>query len=180
MTQNGSYQKILANDPAVLEQLIYMYSDALVRYAYCIVRNASVAEDVVEEAYATLLMKNKAFSSMEQVRAWLYKTVRSRAVDQLRRGHYVPLCDVENVLQDGDMESRFLSRERNAVVYTCMQNLPEQYRQVLLLSYFEEFSVEQIAVILGKTKKQVYNLLTRARAAIKELLIKEGFSYEDL
>ncbi len=180
MTHNGSYQKILANDPAVLEQLIYMYSDALVRYAYCIVRNASAAEDVVEDAYAILLLKKKTFSSMEQVRAWLYKTVRSRAVDQLRRGHCVPLCDVENVLQDGDMESQFLSRERNTVVYTCMQNLPEQYRQVLLLSYFEEFSVEQIAGILGKSRKQVYNLLTRARAALKELLIREGFSNEDL
>ena len=61
-----------------------------------------------------------------------------------------------------------------------MQQLPEQYRQVLQLTYFDGFDVEQITVITKKSKKQVYNLLTRARSSLGKLLIKEGISDEDI
>jgi DNA-directed RNA polymerase specialized sigma24 family protein len=51
---------------------------------------------------------------------------------------------------------------------------------VLLLHYIERFSVQQICTILGKSSKQIYNLLARAKTALKEILIKEGISHEDL
>ncbi len=181
MTQAGSSHSIYSTDPKALEQLIYMYSDALVRYAYLYVGSSAAAEDVMEEAFVSLLLKKRVFLSMEQARSWLYKTVRSKAIDYLRRHkREVPLEDVENVLMGGDMESAFLDKERNAAVFTCLQKLPRQYREVLQLSYFDEFSVKEICDILKCSTKQVYNLLSRARADLKVELLKEGFSYEDL
>ncbi len=175
MTQAGSCHTFRSNDPQFLEQLVYLYSDALVRYAYCYVGSSAAAEDVMEEAFVVFLLKKRMFLSMEQARTWLYKTVRSKAVDYLRRHkREVPLEDVENVLSGGDMESVFLTKERNAAVYTCMQKLPEQYRAVLQLSYFDEFTVSQICEILNRTPKQVYNLLERAKTTLKALLIQEG------
>ncbi len=180
MTQHGSYQKIKASDPVILEELIYQYSDALVRYAYCLVGNAATAEDLMEEAYAALLVKNPTFYALEQARSWLYKCVHGKAVDHVRK-HWreVPLCDVENVLTASDMEQSFAKKESNRQVYRCMERLPGQYRQVLVLSYFDGFSVSEICRILGKSAKQVYNLQSRAKAALKDILIKEGFSYEE-
>ncbi len=181
MTENGSYRSIKSNDPEVLEKLIYLYSDALVRYAYCYVQDAELAEDLMEDAFALFLTKELAFSTIQQARAWLYKAVHGKAVDYLRwHRRFVPLEDLENVLSSGDMESAFLSKERNQTIYTCLQRLPQQYRQVLVLNYFEEFSIPQIGVILGKNTKQVYNLLARAKAALKKHLLKEGFSCEEL
>ncbi len=181
MKPEGSYQVLHPNDSETLEQLIYLYSDALVRYAYCYVQDATVAEDLMEDAFALLLYKKLQFSSMEQIRAWLYKAVHGKAVDYLRwHRRFVPLEDVESVLSGGDMESAFLTRERNQIVFTCLQQLPAQYRQVLVLNYFEEFSIPQISAILHKSAKQVYNLLARAKAALKEKLLKEGFTYEGL
>ncbi len=180
MTQQGSYQKIMASDPVILEELVYKYSDALVRYAYCLVGNAATAEDIAEEAYASLLMKNLRFYAMEQARSWLYKCVHSKAVDY-RRKHWreVPLCDVEAVLTASDMEQSFWKKEQNAQVYRCIELLPRQYRQVLVLSYFDGFSVPEICRILGKSAKQVYNLQSRAKSTLKSYLIKEGFDYEE-
>ena len=103
MTDFGvsSYCPDPAKDPRVITYLVHTYSDALVRYAYCYVNNATVAEDIMEDAFAALLVKGGKFHNMEQIRAWLYKTVRNRAVDYLRRHkREVPLCDVENVLSN--------------------------------------------------------------------------------
>ena len=71
-------------------------------------------------------------------------------------------------------------QERNAALYRNLQKLPQQYRVVLQLHYIEDFKVEYICEILKKSPKQVYNLLSRARVSLKELLIKEGITYEEL
>ncbi len=61
-----------------------------------------------------------------------------------------------------------------------MQTLPPQYRDVLYLVYFENFSIQETCGILKKNAKQVYNLLARARSALKEILMKEGVYNEEL
>lgn len=177
----SSYHRDPDNGALNLESLVYTYSDALVRYAYCYVGSADVAEEVTEDAFAALFVKNKRFDTAEQARAWLYKAVRSRAVDYLRlHRRHVPLEDMQGVLSVYGPLEDMLRKERNDAIYRSMQSLPRQYRAVLQLQYFEGFEITQIAKILGKTKKQVYNLLARAKAALKELLIKEGMSSEDL
>ena len=183
MTDFGasSYSRYLANNPETLEMLVHDYSDALVRYAYTYVGSAAAAEDIMEDAFATYLVKKIEFSSKEQIRCWLYKTVRSRSVDYLRRHkREVSIEDTESVLHTPDPSVELIRRERNAALFRSLQSLPRQYRAVLQLRYIDDFSVEQICTILGKTTKQVYNLLTRAKASAKDLLLKEGITYEDL
>ena len=51
---------------------------------------------------------------------------------------------------------------------------------LLYLTYYEGYGADDIARILRKTKKQIYNLLHRAKNSLKELLVKEGISHEDL
>ena len=65
-------------------------------------------------------------------------------------------------------------------LYRCMQALPENYRQVLQLSFFDGFAIGDICGIMKKSAKQVYNLLARAKVALKELLEKEGITHEDI
>ena len=61
-----------------------------------------------------------------------------------------------------------------------MENLNEDYRQVLYLSYFEDFNNGQIAKIMKKSTRQVENLLYRSKQALKKELEREGFVYEKL
>jgi RNA polymerase sigma-70 factor (ECF subfamily) len=177
----SSYRRYLANNPETLELLVHAYSDALVRYAYSYVGNAAAAEDIMEDAFALYIAKKIEFDSKEQIRCWLYKTARSRAIDYLRRHRReVSLEGLEQVLSTPDPYVDAARRERNAALYRNLQKLPQQYRVVLQLHYIEDFKVEQICEIMKKSPKQVYNLLSRARASLKELLIKEGITYEEL
>ena len=178
---NAGYQRYLANNAQTLELLVHSYSDALVRYAYSYVGDAAAAEDIMEDAFALYIVKKIEFDSKEQLRCWLYKTVRSRAVDYLRRHRReVSLERLETVLSVPDPFEDLAKRERNAILFRNMQKLKQDYRAVLQLHYLEGFRVEQICEILNKSPKQVYNLLFRARSSLKELLIKEGITYEEL
>lgn len=181
MAGSDYYRRYLQGDVRALEDLVRDCSDALVRYAYCYVGDSAAAEDVAADALATVLLGAKRFDDEGHFRAYLYKTARSRAIDYLRRhSREVPLCDVENVLQSADAEWEAQRKMQNASVYVCMQKLPEQYREVLQLIYFDTFTLEQAAAILKKSRKQVYNLHTRAKLALKEQLEKEGISRENL
>lgn len=178
---DGKYPYYLDKNEQTLELLIASYSDALIRYAYSYVRDLAAAEDIMEEAFVAYLVNRKDFSSKEQLRCWLYKAVRSRSVDYLRRHRReVSLEELEAVLHCEGLEQDQIIRQRNATLYRNLQNLRWQYRAVLQLHYIEDFSVEQICTILGKSTKQVYNLLARAKIALKESLMKEGIGYEDL
>ena len=177
----SSYRRFLQGDQTALAEFISQYSDALVRFAYSFVRNAAVAEDVAAEAMAILYMKSIKFPDEKRMRAYLYKTARNKAMDYLRRHkHEVPLDDVENVLGSGGPEKDTIRRERDEAVYQCLQKLPEDYRQVLHLAYLEGFSIPDVCKVMNKYPKQVYNLLSRARSALKQELQKEGITSEDL
>lgn len=168
-------------DEAQLEQLLHTYAKPLVRYAYTLLGNMADAEDAMEDAFAALLVRGGSFRSSEHLCRWLYRTTRNKAMDHLRRGRReVPLEEVQELLSTDDVERTLFSAQQKQTLYECMQKLPQQYREVLELHYFAQFSVEQICRLRHKSSKQVYNLLARARTSLKEQLIKEGICYEEL
>lgn len=177
----SSYRRNPAADPQELERLVHTYADSLVRYAFSIVRSSAAAEDVMEDTFALMYAKGGYFPTEGHIRAWLYKVAHTKAVDYLRRHRReVPLEDVEQILCGGELEPDLLRQERDEVLYICLQRLPKQYREVLLLRYFEEFTPQQISHITGHPIKKVYNSLERGRVTLKKLLIQEGISHEDI
>ena len=177
----SSYHQALQGDRSALESLIRTYSDPLVRFAYSYLRDASAAEEVVEESIATLFVKPRDIWDEAHLRSYLYKIVRSRCADQLRHHRRnLPLSEVEQVLSCCDLEKDVLRRERDRIIFTAMQILPHAYREVLMLIYFEGLTNAQICQVMKKKPKQVYNLHARAKTALKTLLEKEGISDEDL
>ncbi len=177
----SSYRRDPSEDPRELERLVRTYAQPLVRYAYSIVECSATAEDVMEDAFVQLLLHRGSFHDEAALRAWLYRVVHSKAVDYLRRHRrFVPLEDVEQVLSTDGPEAAALDNARNATLYLCLQKLPKQYREVLQLKYLDDFKIAQIAAITGTSVKQVYNALERGRIALRESMMKEGFSYENL
>lgn len=175
----GSYHLDL-KDPRTLEQLVHEYAQPLVRYACSFLGSTAAAEDAMEEAMAALLLHGGHFRSPEHLRAWLYKTTRNKAVDELRRHSRELPLENEQLLTDADAEQLLMKKQRDRHLYAGLRQLPVQYRDVLVLTYFDGFSVEQICHIQNKSAKQVYNLLSRGRVALRELLMKEGMTVEDL
>ncbi len=184
MQDNGasSYRRYLQGDPHALEELVRAYSDGLTQYAYLYVRDYATAEDVMEESFAALIVKRKQLPDTLHFKAYLYKIARNKCLDLLRskRRKELPLSGYAESLVHTDTERKIADRMRDRKVYQCLQKLPQNYRDVLYFSYFDGYKIAEICEMTGKSRKKVYNLLARAKAALKEILLKEGIGYDDL
>ena len=169
------YLQYVGGNEVALQQLVEMYSDGLVRFAYCFVASSDVAEDIMEDTFATLLSKKRKFSPRATFKTYLYKIARNKCVDYIRfHRRFVPLEDLQNVLVFADVETDVAERERQRTLYKCLQKLPKEYRNVLQLAYLEGFTTSEVCAIMRKSTKQVYNLLFRAKQSLRILLVKEG------
>ena len=87
------YRRFLQGDSAALENTVRFYSDALVRFALHYVQDPSTAEDIMENAFVALVVKRKKFDEEEQLRTYLYKTVRNGCLTHLRGKKHLASLD---------------------------------------------------------------------------------------
>ncbi len=184
MTDNGasSYHRYLQGDPNALEELVRTYSDGLTQYAYLYVRDYFTAEDVMEESFAALIVKRKQLPDTLHFKAYLYKIAKNKCLDYLRskKRTELPLSGYTESLVHADTERNIADRMRDRKVFQSLQKLSQDYRDVLYFAYFDGYKISEICRMTGKSRKKVYNLLARAKSALKEILLKEGIGYEDL
>lgn len=166
--------------PVLLCNLITEYSDELIRFACCFTHNFAAAEDVAQDAFAEIVFRRKTFASKQAFKAYLFKTARNKCIDRYRENRRnLPLDGALEYLACDCEESFFKAAER-AELYECIASLNPQYGEALCLCYIDGFSIDEMCVILKCNKKRIYNLLSRAKAALKPLLIERGVFYEDL
>ncbi len=180
----SSYRRFLSGDDEGLTLIIKEYKDGLILYLNSYVNNIYVAEEIMEETFFKLAVKKPKFNEKSSFKTWLYTIGRNVAKDYIKHNAKFstsPIEDVEKYLKDEtNLENLYIKSERKIVVHRALCELKSEYYQVLWLSFFEEFSNQEIAQITGKSKRQVENLLYRAKQSLKLLLNKEGFQYEKL
>ena len=149
------------------EEAYKKYGDMVYRLAFSRVQNKMDAEDITQEVFMKYIRYKGQFANEEHIKAWLLKVALNSSKSLFSsawRRHYASL---EEALSSGvQME------EKSEVYYTVMQ-LPEKYRVVIQLYYYQELSVAEISKIIGKKETTIRSQLKRARAKLQEML-KEG------
>ena len=181
---NGAecYRRFLDGDNDGMVELIRGYKDGLILYLNGFVGNIHTAEDLMEETFVKLVVKKPRFSEKFSFKTWLYTIARNAALDWLRRNSKksdTPLDELE-LADKENLELSYIKEEQKIMVHRALANLKAEYRQVLYLSFFEELSNDETAAVMHKSKRQVENLLYRAKKSLKNELEKEGFTYEGL
>jgi len=153
-------------------------------YLNSFVQNIHIAEDLTEDTFVKLIARRPRFSGKSTFKTWLYSIGRNVALDYLRKNSKLPTVSTEETVallsDEADIAGKYLQTERKLQVHEAMKGLNKEYRQVLDLIYFEELQNEQVAFIMGKSKKQIENLVYRAKLSLKSAMEKEGFVYENL
>jgi RNA polymerase sigma-70 factor (ECF subfamily) len=177
-----SYQRFLDGDESALEAIIASYKDGLILFLNGFVGDLVTAEELTEEVFVKLVLKRPFFYRTATFKTWLYTIARNTAIDHLRRNKrtQIPLEDCPHLADEEELERSYIRRDDKLLLHACMKKLKPEYRQVLWLFYFEGFSCQQIGRIMKKTTHGVETLAYRARLALKNILIKEGFDYEGL
>ena len=179
----SSYRRFLDGDDNGITEIVEIYKDGLILYLNGYVNNIFVAEELTEDTFFRLIIKKPKYSGKSTFKSWLYAIGRNVAVDYIRHNSKilnVSIDDVENYLiEEQTLEQSYIKEENMLIVNKAINELIPEYRNVLWLTYFEDFSNKETAIILKKTERQIKNLLYRARKALKSKLEKEGFEYDE-
>lgn len=155
-----------------VQDIMGKYKNNIYAAAFSICADAGDAEDVVQETFIQYYMTHKNFESEQHIRAWLLRVAINKSKNicsSFWRKNRMPLEEYMETLTFDTKESRDLFEE--------VMKLPEKYRVVVHLFYYEDYSVKEIAAILKTTESNVKVRLSRGRTMLKETL-KEGWEDE--
>ena len=178
----SSYRRFLEGDDEGLHELICAYRAGLILYINSLVQNIYIAEDMTEDTFAELAIKCPKFSGKSSFKTWLYAIGRNITAKHIRKKSklsVVPLESQEYLADEEMIESSYIKTEQNRIVHQTLRSLNPDYRQVLYLTFFEEFSNGETALIMKKSKRQIETLLYNAKKALKTELERGGFEYEE-
>jgi len=155
------------------EKLFLPHLDAAYNLARLLMRNRQDAEDVVQESYLRAL---RAFASFrgEASRPWILTIVRNTSFTRLRdnrsRADHAEYHEELHVSAGHTPEAESLGNERALAVERCVQLLPSDFREAIVLREMEELSYQEIAEITGVPRGTVMSRLSRARARLAACL----------
>ena len=159
----------LRNDEDI-ENTINEYADLLYRTSFLILRNRADVEDIVQETFYKYMTTEMAFDSDNHKRAWLLKVSQNKCKDLLRSHKiraYVPYEEVEeSLISKTDVGKNDIEE------LLKIEELDYKYKSVIMLYYYEEYSIEEVANILGLTVPAVKKRLQRAREKIRKVCEK--------
>ena len=174
----SSYRRYLEGDEEAFKEIVKEYFDKLVFFVNRYVRDLSAAEDIAVDVFARLLVDRKKYDFRVSLKTYLFMLGRSRALDYLKHHckiQTVELSEVSNIPSEDPLpEELLLADERRKTVNAAISKLSRDMRLVIHLVYFEEVNCEEVARVLKKNKKQVYNLLYRAKKELRTILGEEG------
>jgi RNA polymerase sigma-70 factor (ECF subfamily) len=177
-----------AGDQQAFETLVRVYGGRMLAVARRFVRNDEDAQDIVQSAYLNAFRAVSRFEGNCLIATWLHRIVVNTALMTLRSRRRKPEASIEDLLpafqEDGHHVEQFSDwnapadelihrAQTRAMVRTCIERLPDNYREVLMLRDIEELSTDEAARMLAITPTAVKVRLHRARQALSTLLRRE-------
>ena len=142
------------------EKKYFLHKDMVYRIAFTYMKNVQESEDVLQEVFLKLYMRESSFESEEHEKRWLIKVTTNLCKDKLGLFWNKRRCSFEGLEQLVDKDE-----ERNVI--QDIVSLPEKYRIAIYLHYVEGYSCKEIAEILGKSESAVKMRLKRGKEMLK-------------
>ena len=144
-----------------MRSAVKRYSPMMLHSAFVLLRNSQDAEDAVQESFLKLIKKQPAFRDEEHLKAWLLRVTVNTAKDMLRSSARKCTELVEEITFEYDENTDLLNE---------VLELPEKYRLVIHLYYYEGYSVNEIAEIISRPPSTVRTRLDRGRKMLRTSL----------
>lgn len=178
-------KRIQLGDMDAFEQLVTQYEKKVYSIAYRLVGNHEDASDLAQEAFIKVFKSIKNFRGDASFSTWLYHVVSNVCRDYLRKNKLKTSSLDEPVVFEGECLERQIidsslgpnqiaeQKELQAYVQKLILQLPDDYRLVLVLREYMDFSYEEIAKEMNITMGTVKSRLNRARNMLKDKLLGE-------
>lgn len=170
-------QGLKRNDPEQLDRLIELYQHRLLRYLLFLTGKRETAEDLFQETWMRVLLRGSQYNGKARFDTWLFTIARNLVIDLSRKRQMASLDEMSEtgederpfeVVMDGPSPfEQFASREDRATVAEVLLRLEPNYREVLVLRFHEDLSLDEIAGVTGAPLSTVKSRLYRGLAALR-------------
>ena len=152
------------------ERLARTYADPILRLSYTYLKNTHDAQDICQTVFVKLLTEPREFESPEHERAYILRMAANACKDLLKSFYRRRTVSLDAVI-----EQPALLPPDNRAVLEAVLSLPPQYKDVVYLHFYEDYTAPQISKILGKNVNTVYTIITRSKQMLREKLRGEGY-----
>lgn len=137
------------------------------RLAYSYVKNEADSLDIIQESIIKALTSIESLKEIEKVKSWFYKIVIRTSIDYIRKNKkYNDMIDISEIINNGKSDEY-----KDLDLYKALDELDETYKAIIILRYFEDMKINDIADILDENPNTVK---TRLYAGLKKLKIDIG------
>ncbi|WP_143100833.1 RNA polymerase sigma factor [Spirosoma endophyticum] len=155
----------------------------LLRYGYRVSTNQQLVKDSIHDLFLHLWLHRENLSNTDNIRFYLYRSLRNKIVHNSKELYPVTLPDVEQILDkvfsDLPLEHAIIeqedSEEQIRVLRKAIDRLPKRQQEVIQLRYFHDFSLEEIASVMQINNQSVRNLIHRSISQLKEFVELAGW-----
>jgi RNA polymerase sigma-70 factor, ECF subfamily len=170
-------------DPALLDQLIVRFQHRLLRYLLFLTGNREEAEDLFQEVWMRVLTRGGQFNGRSRFETWLFTIARNLVIDQRRKRTMSSLDELFEAGGEDDRPLAFEVPDHEPGPFDLVSNVEDReqisaallqldtlYREVLVLRFHEDLSLEEIAKVTRAPLSTVKSRLYRGMASIKPRL----------
>jgi RNA polymerase sigma-70 factor, ECF subfamily len=179
-------EKYLSGDEAAFSEIVKIYLKPLYNFVFRLTNDRDAAEDLTQISFVKAWRNMKRFDPERNFRTWLYAIAKNTTFDWFKKKKELPFSKFEdekggnalenisddNILPDEILEKKNIAKELEKI----LEQLPTQYRAILLLHYKEGFSLHEIAEILGESYNTIKSRHARALIRLRMALLGQKAS----
>lgn len=173
----SSYRRFLDGDEDAFDGIMKEYFDSLIFFINRYVGDIHAAEDIAIDVFAYIAANKRSYNFKVSLKTYIFMIGRSRALNYIKHRKKLTFSALEDaeclILDQSEVESLVLDDEKKRGINRALSQLPDDMRLAVHLVYFEELSYSDAARVMKKSKKQIDNLLYRAKSRLRSELGKE-------
>lgn len=164
---------MIHGDMDAFDRLMKIYQPKALRVAYLISGSYADSEDIVQETFVACYLNRQEIKNPKAFKSWFYKTLSRNAWRVCRRQNRE--TPTEEVYKDGsaapgEVLKELIMREEETLIYEAIRSLPVKHRTILVLYYYNEMSIKEIAKACGCLDGTVKSRLYHGKQKLKEIL----------
>ncbi len=159
----------------LIDQLMDEYGQSLLHLTYSYVGNREIAEDLTQEIFVKCYQRLEQYQRKASLKSWIWRIAINHCKDYLRSWHHKHIVVSEEKLrqapsQETEVEDQVIQRYKDEELVKTVLNLPDTYREVIYLYYFEELTIKEISYLTSVNQNTIKTRLKRAKEILKESL----------
>ena len=178
------------NDQNAYAELMHLYRDSIYFMLMKIVKNSDDAEDLTLDTFGKAFRYLDKYSPKYAFSTWLFRIAVNNSIDYIRHKNNSPQCLDDDLTEDVTLrlidssesnytptpEQEVINKQRVQMLKAAVTQLPEKYRKVVELRYYEDLSYDEIAERLGLSLSNVKIQLLRAKNMLSEIMVDIRYS----